>query len=95
MLQLWPANFVYVFNPFKMVTQLFWIASSFPNFDCLNALTQVQQTSGPDFKKVRKSLLRNSGSDLIRNMRFPTIWYVRPAKTRPACAYEQSDPSLC
>ena len=28
-------------------------------------------------------------------MRFSTIWYVRPAKPRSACAYWQSDQSLC
>ena len=28
-------------------------------------------------------------------MRFPTMWYVRPARLRPACAYAQSDQSLC
>ena len=28
-------------------------------------------------------------------MRFPTIWYVRPARLRPACAYAQSDQNLC
>ena len=28
-------------------------------------------------------------------MRFPTIWYVRPAKLRSACAFAQSDQSLC
>ena len=28
-------------------------------------------------------------------MRLPTIWYVRPASLRSACAYAQSDQSLC
>ena len=28
-------------------------------------------------------------------MTFPTIWYVRPAKLIPDCAYAQSDQSLC
>ena len=28
-------------------------------------------------------------------MRFPTFWCVRPARLRPACAYTQSDQSLC
>ena len=28
-------------------------------------------------------------------MRFPTMWYVRPARLRPACAYAQTDQSLC
>ena len=28
-------------------------------------------------------------------MRFPTMWYVRPASLRSACAYAQSDQSLC
>ena len=32
---------------------------------------------------------------LSRGMRFPTMWYVRPAKLRAACAYAQSDQSLC
>ena len=33
---------------------------------------------------------------LSRDMRFPTMWYVRPEKRlRPACAYAQSDQSLC
>ena len=32
---------------------------------------------------------------MSRDMRFPTMWYVRPAKLRPACAYAQSDQSLC
>ena len=27
-------------------------------------------------------------------MRFPTMWYVRPAKAQTACAYAQSDQSL-
>ena len=30
-----------------------------------------------------------------RGIRFPTIWYVRPASLRSACAYAQSDQSLC
>ena len=28
-------------------------------------------------------------------MRFPTMWYVRQAKAQTACAYAQSDQSLC
>ena len=28
-------------------------------------------------------------------MLFPTMWYVRPQRLRSACAYAQSDPSLC
>ena len=28
-------------------------------------------------------------------MRFPTMWYVRPKSLRSACAYAQSDQSLC
>ena len=28
-------------------------------------------------------------------MTFPTLWYMRPAKVQPACAYAQSDQSLC
>ena len=28
-------------------------------------------------------------------MRFPTMWYVRPAKPQISCAYVQSDQSLC
>ena len=28
-------------------------------------------------------------------MRFPTMWYVQPAKLRSACAYAQSYQSLC
>ena len=28
---------------------------------------------------------------MSRDMRFPTMWYVRPARLRPACAYAQSD----
>ena len=28
-------------------------------------------------------------------MRFPTMWYMRPAKAHPACAYVQTDQSLC
>ena len=28
-------------------------------------------------------------------MRFPSMWYVRPAKHQTACAYAQSDQSLC
>ena len=28
-------------------------------------------------------------------MGFPTMWYVRPARLRSACAYAQSDQSLC
>ena len=28
-------------------------------------------------------------------MRFPAMWFVRPARLRPACAYAQSDQSLC
>ena len=28
-------------------------------------------------------------------MRFPTMWYVRPQKLRPACTYAQSHQSLC
>ena len=31
---------------------------------------------------------------LSRDMRFPTIWYVRPAKAQTS-AYAQSDQSLC
>ena len=34
--------------------------------------------------------------ELSHGMRFPTMWYVRPAKPqRSACAYAQSDQSLC
>ena len=36
-----------------------------------------------------------SFSHLSHDMRFPTMWYVRPAMLRPACAYAQSDQSLC
>ena len=32
---------------------------------------------------------------LSQCVRFPTMWYVRPAKDRSACAYAQSDQSLC
>ena len=28
-------------------------------------------------------------------MRFPTMWHVRPAGFKSACAYAQSDQSLC
>ena len=28
-------------------------------------------------------------------MRFPTIWYCDQQKLRPACAYAQTDQSLC
>ena len=28
-------------------------------------------------------------------MRLPTMWYVQPARLRPACACTQSDQSLC
>ena len=28
-------------------------------------------------------------------MIFPTMWYVRPTKAQSACAYAQSDQSLC
>ena len=28
-------------------------------------------------------------------MRFPTMWYVRQQSLRSACAYAQSDQSLC
>ena len=28
-------------------------------------------------------------------MRFPTMWYVRQQRLKPACAYAQSDQSLC
>ena len=28
-------------------------------------------------------------------MRYPTMWYLRPAKAQTACAYAQSDQSLC
>ena len=34
-------------------------------------------------------------TNLSQCMRFPTMWYVRPARLRPACAYAQSDQSLC
>ena len=30
-----------------------------------------------------------------QGMRFPTMWYVRPESLRSACAYAQSDQSLC
>ena len=32
---------------------------------------------------------------MSRDMRFPTMWYVRPRRLRPTCAYAQSDHSLC
>ena len=33
---------------------------------------------------------------MSRDIRFPTMWYVPPAKrSRPDCAYVQSDQSLC
>ena len=28
-------------------------------------------------------------------MRYPTVWYVRPAKPQSACAHAQSDQGLC
>ena len=28
-------------------------------------------------------------------MRFPTMWFVRQQRLRPACAYAQTDQSLC
>ena len=30
-----------------------------------------------------------------RDMRFPTMWYVRQQSLRSACAYAQSDQNLC
>ena len=33
--------------------------------------------------------------DLSHNRRFPTMWYVGQQMLRPACAYTQSDQSLC
>ena len=36
-------------------------------------------------------------AQMSREMRFPTMWYVRPdqQRLRPACAYAQTDQSLC
>ena len=46
--QLYTANFLYVFNPFKMVVQF-----QFSQFDGSNAFfPQIQQASGHDFRKV-------------------------------------------
>ena len=34
-------------------------------------------------------------SDLSHDMRFPTMWYCDQQRLRPACAYAQTDQSLC
>ena len=46
---------------------------------------------------LRKTYLANKSEQkhMSRGMRFPTMWYVRPAKTQTVCAYAQSDQSLC
>ena len=36
-----------------------------------------------------------SFKDVSRSMRFPTMWFVRQQSLRSACAYAQSDQSLC
>ena len=41
-----------VFNPFEMTVQFY-----FSEFDGLNAFSQIQQASGPDFRKVGISLI--------------------------------------
>ena len=38
--------------------------------------------------------LLSGGHNLSRDMRLPTMWYLRPARLRPACTYAQSDQSL-
>ena len=43
-----------VFNPFEMVVQFFSTASSFPNFDGLNAFFPSSTGPWPDLKKGRK-----------------------------------------
>ena len=59
---------------------------------CVIPIKDLQ--NGPPFE------WRFTGGSMVarqisRNMRFPTMWHVRPAKPRSACAYAQSDQSLC
>ena len=51
-------------------------------------LTEPGYSHSVSFSKVSKQ-------QMSRNMRFPTIWYVRPAKPQISMAYAQSDQSLC
>ena len=50
--QLYTFDFLYVFNPFKMTVQFRF--SQFDGGKCF--FPQIQQTPGPDFRKVGKSL---------------------------------------
>ena len=48
-----------VFNIFKMAVQCFLTASNFPTLMAQMIFAQIQQASGPDSRKVGKSLLEN------------------------------------
>ena len=56
MLQFYTANFLYVFNPFKIAVQLYLTASNFPILMAKMIVSQIQQAPGPDSRKVGKSL---------------------------------------
>ena len=56
MLQIYAANFLYGFNPFKMAVQFFYTASNFPILMAPNIFSQMQQAPGPDSRKVGKSM---------------------------------------
>ena len=45
--------------------------------------------------EVSNGFCEKAKSHMSRNMRFPTMWYVRPESLRSACSYAQSDQSLC
>ena len=60
-------------------------------------LSQEHQFLGPSNKTGSKidSYFSHACEDESRSMRFPTMWYVRPAgRLRPACAYAHYTRSL-
>ena len=61
------ANFIYVFNPFKMVVQFFRLHQIFPILMIQILLFQIQQAPGPDFRKVGKSLVSDMHSEIPGN----------------------------
>ena len=70
-----------VFNPFKMAVQFFQTASNFPNFDSQNAFSPpIQQAPGPDFRKIRKSLINRRQQ---KHGKLPSMQRIRDKRMCP------------
>ena len=60
-----------------------------------NQQRQVFSHQGPYLRNYYPISFKVNAIFLSQCMRFPTMWYVQPASLRSACAYAQSDQSLC